>query len=139
MTLPEFLYRADSRTRLKIFAEIGEYLKRLHENGIYYADMQVRNILVTPSGRVYLIDFDKSSDFAGPLPRPSRRANLRRFWRSLAKYSERGGRLTESDRAAFLLAYAPDSKAYTEFYQHLHRALFLRRIFYRLGWLLNRS
>jgi tRNA A-37 threonylcarbamoyl transferase component Bud32 len=138
-TLPEFLQEADSKTRLMIFARVGEYLKKLHENGIYYTDMQVKNILVTRSGIPYFIDFDKSRESEGPLSDVLRSANLRRFWRSLAKYSERGGCLTESDRAAFLTAYAADSNAYGKFYQQLQRGLFRRRLFYRLGWLINRS
>jgi 3-deoxy-D-manno-octulosonic acid kinase len=138
-TLPEFLETAASRTRLMIFFKVGKYLQTLHENGIFYADMQVKNILVTASAVPYFIDFDKSQMFEGPLSVAHRRANLKRFLRSLEKFSERGGRLTESDRVAFLLAYASDSKSYSQLFSQLQGGLFWRRLFYRLGWLLNRS
>ncbi len=138
-TLPEFLWSAPSSTRLQIFFKLGTYLKKLHERGIFYTDMHVKNILVNAVGEPYLIDFDKSRNFAKSLSERLRRANLRRFLRSLEKYSSRGGYLTDSDRAAFLIAYAPDTKFYSRLYRQLQRGLFWLRIGYRCGWWLNRS
>ena len=139
LTLPEFLQSADRRTHLRLFFTIGSYLRKLHEHGIFYTDMHVKNILVTAAGDPRFIDFDKAREFAVPLSSRYRLANLKRFLRSLEKYSHRGGRLTESDRSAFLLAYAPDSLVYAELFQKLYQGRSWRRLFYRLGWLLNRS
>ena len=138
-TLPEFLRSAPGRTRLDIFFKLGKYLNELHEHGIFYTDMHVKNILLNSAGEPCLIDFDKSRNFEKPLSERLRLENLQRFMRSLEKYSCRGGRLTDSDRAAFLIAYAPDSKRYAKLFLRLQRGLFLRRFFYRLGWLINRS
>lgn len=137
--LPDFLRSAVSQTRLKIFFKLGKYLNKLHEHGIFYTDMHVKNILLNSVGEPCLIDFDKSKNFKKPLSERLRRINLQRFLRSLDKYSSRGGRLTDSDRAAFLLAYASDSRRYAKISQRLQRGLFWRRLIYRLGWLINRS
>ena len=138
-TLPEFLESAEAKTRLAIFFRIGDYLKKLHEHGIFYTDMHVKNILLTSAGEPCFIDFDKAKECPAPLPDRLRHKNLKRFLRSLEKYSSRGGRLTESDRAAFLLAYASDSQTYAKLFQKFGRALFWRSLVYRLGWLINRS
>ncbi len=138
-TLPDFLRAAASQTRLDIFFKLGKYLNKLHEHGIFYTDMHVKNILVNSAGEPCLIDFDKSRISERSLSERFRLVNLQRFQRSLEKYSSRGGRLTDSDRAAFLLAYAPDSKQYAKLCRRLQRGLFWRRFFYRLGWLINRS
>jgi 3-deoxy-D-manno-octulosonic acid kinase len=139
LTLPEFLESASGKIRLRIFFRLGGYLKKLHDNGIFYTDMHVKNILVTAAGEPWFIDFDKARELASPLSFRHRLANLKRFLRSLEKYRSRGGRLTESDQSAFLLAYAADSKSYAELFQKINRGLFWRRLVYRLGWLLNRS
>ncbi len=139
LTLPEFLESADSLTRLRLFFKIGSYLKKLHEHGIFYTDMHVKNILVSAAGEPWFIDFDKAGEFAAPLTFRSRLANLKRFRRSLEKYSHRGGRLTESDWSAFLMAYAPETRMYAALYRKLGRGRIRRRFFYRLGWLINRS
>jgi len=138
-TLPDFLRSASGEKRLNIFFKLGRYLSELHENGIFYTDMHVKNILVNSLGEPFLIDFDKSRNFENPLSEGFRLKNLRRFLRSLEKYCIRGGRLIDSDRAAFLLAYAPDSKCYAKFFRRLQRGLFIRCLFYRCGWLINRS
>jgi hypothetical protein len=101
--------------------------------------MHIKNILLNSVGEPFLIDFDKSRNFENPLSERFRIKNLRRFLRSLDKYSMRGGRLVDSDRAAFLLAYAPDSERYAKFFRRLQRGLFIRRLFSRCGWLINRS
>lgn len=138
-TLPDFLRSAPRQTRLEIFFKLGKYLRKLHEQGIFYTDMHVKNVLVNAAGEPYLIDFDKSRNLKKSLSERLRCANLWRFIRSLEKYSSRGGSLSDSDRAAFLIAYAPDSKYYSKLYRQLQRSLLWRRLFYRLGWWLNRS
>jgi len=139
LTLPEFLQTASGLTRLRIFFKLGGYLKKLHDYGIFYTDMHVKNILINEAGEPCLIDFDKAGESGASLSFHRRLANLKRFLRSLEKYRSRGGRLTESDRSAFLLAYAADSKVYADLFQKINRGRIRRMLLYRLGWLLNRS
>lgn len=62
---------------------IGSTIRRFHRAGIYHADLNAHNILLTPAGKTYLIDFDR-----GRKRRPAKRwqqANLQRLLRSLNK------------------------------------------------------
>ncbi len=137
--LPEFLEQVGAATRLRIAFEIGDYLRKLHEHGIFYTDLHVKNILVVPEGGIFFIDFDKAKQFRAPLSGFRRRANLYRFLRSVEKYSFRGGKLTDSDRSAFLIAYEPDPEEYSKLYRKLGFGLAWRGLFYKFGWWLNRS
>ena len=135
----EFLVKVKASDRLKIACEIGTYLRKLHEHGIFYTDMHIKNILVGSRGEVFFIDFDKSEQCKAPLSNYRRRINLYRFLRSIEKYCHRGGKWLEVDRAAFLIAYEPDFSKYTKLYQKLVFGLSWRRLFYKFGWWLNRS
>jgi tRNA A-37 threonylcarbamoyl transferase component Bud32 len=137
--LPEYLAGASPGRRRQLAAELGRRLRRLHDEGIFYADLQVRNLLVDDSGELYFIDFDKSTWSAGPLPAARRRANLYRFARSLEKYRRRGGKVSPLDRIIFLQAYEPDPESYRSLFNALARGLGWRSLFYQLGWRLNRS
>lgn len=62
---------------------IGAALRRFHDAGVEHADLNIRNILLDGTGRVFLVDFDR-----GRLTAPSdvrRRAMLNRLRRSLNK------------------------------------------------------
>ncbi len=63
-------------------ARVGALVARFHRAGVWHADLNAHNVLVT-EGALYLIDFDR-----GRLRRPARawrHANLRRLRRSLLK------------------------------------------------------
>jgi len=137
--LAEFMETAGAAGRLQISYDIGAGLRKLHEQGIFYTDLHVKNILVEPQGKVCFIDFDKAKQYNAPLSGRRRRANLYRFIRSVKKYLDRGGKLTDSDRAAFLIAYEPDPKKYDKLFRQLGLGLLWRHCFYRPGWWLNRS
>ena len=137
--LPEFLEQTGAVNRLRIVFEIGDCLRKLHEHGIFYTDMHVKNILVGPEGGIFFIDFDKAKQYQAPLSGFRRRVNLYRFLRSVEKYCYRGGKLTDADHSAFLIAYEPDPEEYSKLYRQLGFGLAWRRLFYKLGWWLNRS
>ncbi len=137
--LPEFLQQTESATRLKIAFEIGNCLRKLHEHGIFYTDLHVKNILIGPEGGSFFIDFDKAKKYQAPLSAFRRRINLYRWLRSVEKLCYRGGKLTDADRAAFLIAYEPDPAKCLKLHQQLGFGLTWRRLFYKLGWWLNRS
>ncbi|HWU75314.1 MAG TPA: 3-deoxy-D-manno-octulosonic acid kinase [Rhodanobacter sp.] len=83
---------ADARTLAECIAErqldgdlaaaVGVLIARFHRAGIWHADLNAHNVLVTPAG-LYLIDFDR-----GRQRTPAaawQRANLQRLHRSLCK------------------------------------------------------
>ena len=80
-----FAERLDFDRVLRI---VGESMAALHRQGVYHADLNLKNILIRAEGTdvaAYVIDFDKSKVFLGKLPAPLARKNLDRFERSVRK------------------------------------------------------
>lgn len=72
--------------------EIGQCIRRFHKAGVYHADLNAHNILLSaegslsgPNDAVWLIDFDKGE--IRPVSRDWQTANLERLRRSLDKLS----------------------------------------------------
>lgn len=85
--------------------EVGALVARFHREGVWHADLNAHNVLISPDG-LYLIDFDR-----GRLRAPAdgwRQANLQRLRRSLIKLGAAEGREEAFDRdvwAAVLRGY----------------------------------
>lgn len=43
--------------RVKLCKQIGEMIGRLHKRGIVHGDLTTSNMILTPSGKIYFIDF----------------------------------------------------------------------------------
>lgn len=85
--------------------KLAACIKRFHNNDIYHADLNARNILLTDLGEFYLIDFD-NSDFR--LDSKSwKQANLVRLKRSLLKFkrNDAGFNFFEKNWNDFLQGY----------------------------------
>ncbi|HIJ64821.1 MAG TPA: hypothetical protein HPP77_02635 [Candidatus Hydrogenedentes bacterium] len=67
-----------------LMTDLGRLVRRMHDLGVYHADLQVHNVLVGAAGDLYLIDFDKAKRFPA-LTAVQRAQNLFRFRRSLDK------------------------------------------------------
>jgi 3-deoxy-D-manno-octulosonic acid kinase len=66
----------------------AESVAEMHREGVYHADLNLKNILVQPDGTGlagYVIDFDKAKVFLGRLPAPLAARNLKRLERSVRK------------------------------------------------------
>ena len=63
--------------------KIGQTINKFHKNGIYHADLNANNILLTQQDQVFLVDFDKSEQ--RPVAARWQQANLQRLERSLHK------------------------------------------------------
>ena len=67
---------------------VAESIAALHREGVYHADLNLKNILLRAEGAnltAYIIDFDKAKVFLGRLPAPLARKNLARLKRSARK------------------------------------------------------
>ncbi|MEJ2067094.1 MAG: lipopolysaccharide kinase InaA family protein [Deltaproteobacteria bacterium] len=124
--------------RKAVIAKAGEAVKKMHQRGIYHADLHLKNFLVEgKSSKVYLIDFDKSKVF--PRLKPSKRMkNLKRLDRSAEKLTRYGLPLSKGDKSTFCRAYTsgdreirPYMKSYVQRYRWYQRL-------YRWGWWIAR-
>jgi tRNA A-37 threonylcarbamoyl transferase component Bud32 len=67
---------------------VAESIAALHREGVYHADLNLKNILVCAEGAdaaAYVIDLDKAKVFLGKLPKPLASKNLTRLERSVRK------------------------------------------------------
>ncbi len=85
--------------------KIGRCIKRFHQHDIYHADLNARNILLTKSLEIYLIDFDNSYIRTGS--DSWKMTNLSRLKRSLLKFKNNtdGFNFNENNWSALLDGY----------------------------------
>ena len=94
-------------------ARAGRAVARLHDAGVYHADLNLTNLLVGPvaSDDVVVVDFDRARVRDRPLGRRARRRNLARLARSLAKLDPGGALGGPALRRAFAAAYGAGAEA----------------------------
>ena len=104
--------RIDRPTRARLTERIGELLGRMHEAGLWHADLQPRNLLLetalleAPSRKDGLWILDLEGSTLGRLDEERRIANLARFGRALARRESRGlAFLRRTDVARFFRSY----------------------------------
>ena len=78
---------------------IAAAILKMHDAGVWHADLNAFNILLDDAGHVWLIDFDRGRvrDMAPRL----RNANLARLRRSLCKVSPAGGAFAQRIEDAY--------------------------------------
>lgn len=87
LPLPDFFRAARSRNEHKnVCIKAGIAIAQLHALGAKHADLNVRNILVSPPGEISVIDWDKGSiSTTGKTNSTSARRTLERLRRSIKK------------------------------------------------------
>lgn len=45
----------------EVWHKVGQTVRRLHEAGVYHADLNSHNLLLDKEGKVWVIDFDKGA------------------------------------------------------------------------------
>lgn len=135
----------DRRTLRALLAQAGRFVRRLHEAGLWHADLNPNNLLAIraslESGRAELLvlDLDRSELRAELGPR-ERAHNLRRLYRHVERREELHGRaLARTDHARFLCAYEPEREARRALWRAIARAHARHSLLHRLGWLLEGS
>lgn len=71
----------------KTWEAIGTMIRRFHRHHVDHADLNISNILLTASGQIHLIDFDKSR-FRSEHDHGWSQRNLSRLRRSLQKWKQ---------------------------------------------------
>src|SRR5262249_50103990 len=84
--------------------------RAVHDRGVLHPDLNLGNVLLRPragaSPEVFLIDFDRATFAAGPLPFVSRQAAVRRLERSCAKLTGAPGPLGPGSEDLWYAVYA---------------------------------
>jgi len=103
----------DGRERSTLAGRAGRTVSRLHHAGVYHADLNLTNLLVTPHAAddVVVVDFDRARMRDEPLGARPRRRNLARLARSLAKLDPNGALGGSELRRAFVAGYGPGAGA----------------------------
>ena len=97
--------------RAALAARAARAVARLHDAGVFHADLNLTNLLVGPgeADDVVVVDFDRARVRAGSLGARARRRNLARLGRSLAKLDPSGVLGGPELRRAFVAAYGGDA------------------------------
>jgi tRNA A-37 threonylcarbamoyl transferase component Bud32 len=136
-----YLDRQRGRTRRQeVIKQAAEAVRKMHQAGIYHADLHLKNFLVEEKKKevtVYLIDFDKSAIF--PHLPPSRRMNnLKRLDRSAEKLKRHGLPLTRRDKGVFCRAYAAADQEIRPLLRTFLKQYRWYNLLYRCGWWIAR-
>ena len=110
-TLADALMNAALEARL--WKKLGQTLKIFHEQGVFHADLNARNILLDKQEIFHLIDFDRG--YLRKADKTWQQATLSRLKRSLDKFSEKAKKdktsfcFHETDWQTLLQAYGTKS------------------------------
>ena len=99
---------AELAAKRSMLRELGRWLRRVHDLGVYHDDWSTKNILTVerPGGwQFYLLDLDSVV--------PLKRLTERRRVKNLGQLSDAPFGITRTDRMRFLVAYAGGDRART--------------------------
>lgn len=89
-------------TRRRALEQARVSIDRLHEGGLYHADLNFHNLFVSTGAaplQVVVLDLDKARLYPAPLSSARRRRNFRRLARSALKLIKAGVILTPAESA----------------------------------------
>jgi hypothetical protein len=95
VNLLDYFKAATHRDRMRTISGFVHLFCRLQALGVYHPDLHIGNVLVTSTGRLLLLDFDRAQ--RRPLTRKDRERMLWRLMRHISKM-ERLGRLKLDDK-----------------------------------------
>ena len=97
-----------SCAKAALLRQVARAIHRMHRQGIYHGDLNLKNILIRREGdalTIYIIDFDKAGFFPGGVPAVKARRNLARLRRSIAKLDPERRYLSRADWEALVGFY----------------------------------
>jgi tRNA A-37 threonylcarbamoyl transferase component Bud32 len=110
---------------------VADEMRRLHDAGIYHADLTMKNILVSGDD-VFIIDLDKAVLSVAPDERRAVR-NLARLNRSIVKLFDGRGPVTRTDKLRFLRRYLRGRERVRELSTLCGEGLWMHRLWWALG------
>lgn len=115
----------------EVIDRVADEMRRLHESGVYHADLTMKNILMSGTS-IYIIDLDKAT----LVPRRDGRLdmmNLARLNRSVVKLLGTRGAVSRTDKLRFLRRYLGGRDRIKELSQLCAQGLW----FHKLWWSLS--
>ncbi len=112
---------------------LADLVRRMHDSGLYHADLNLKNILVSrdDARRLFIIDWDKSTHARGLLGHEARQRNVLRLCRSAAKLRLRGIPVPARFADTFLEQYWQNPEDADACRRALRRVLKGRKFFWR--------
>jgi tRNA A-37 threonylcarbamoyl transferase component Bud32 len=121
----------------ELLERAGAAVRRLHDAGVPHPDLHPKNLLVTPEGRVLLLDLDRARPADGLLPDAERLANLVRLGRAVEKHRLKGLRAGRREALRFLVGYAGSLDAAGSWLERVRARLLRGRTWRALWWRLT--
>jgi tRNA A-37 threonylcarbamoyl transferase component Bud32 len=113
------LDRASLGKKRRAIASLGRLIAKMHEAGIYHADLHLKNILLSDAdGGLYVLDLD-AAKICEPLSDFRKHVNLLRLYRSAEKVNQRRRIITRTDLMRFLRSYAGEPQSARELAEQL--------------------
>ncbi|UAW99099.1 toluene tolerance protein [Halopseudomonas nanhaiensis] len=95
-TLRNLLDAAEENQQHELLSGLGTFIEQLHQGGVYFRSLHFGNIVITPEGRLGLIDISDMRCLNRPLPVGMRRRN----YEHLMRYSEDLEKLSDAVRVS---------------------------------------
>jgi len=126
---------SDPAFRRDLLKSAARVVRSLHDAGVYHRDLHVKNMLLAPEGKIFILDLDRAV-VLDRLSRRKRLANLVRLGRSVEK-TGLDSILTGRDTYMFFLEYLRSGKplkidrreAVSRYMRHVAR----HRLFWKMG------
>ncbi len=134
--LPAAPTREIMAEKREIIEAVGKAVRKMHDAGLYHADLQVKNIMVrrsTTGVEVFFVDLDKSV-IKDQISLKSRVRNLRRLNRSMMKMRLDPPPIDDDDRRRFLKAYRSGDTMLGEDLSALLRSCRRHAALHSLSW-----
>ena len=119
-----------------VFRALGEETRKMHDAGVWHADLHVKNVLLSGDG-VTIIDFDRARA-GSDVSRDDRVGNLLRFDRSVEKLGRSGVHVPSKDRMRFFHGYRKEAVSRRE-RADLRRRCERSLAMHSRGWTIFRS
>jgi hypothetical protein len=134
LDLLEFLKSAPRKKRLRAIQSLAGLLVQMGRLGVYHPDLHLQNVLVTKTGELMFLDFDKAC--REPVTKKQMESM---FWRlnRFAEKKEKVGEFAATAQEKTLFLRTTERLSGLCFIRDMAKQLESRRLSYKLGWLLE--
>ncbi|SDT95418.1 lipopolysaccharide kinase InaA family protein [Halopseudomonas salegens] len=99
-TLRQVLENATPSRQVEVMSQLGSFVSRLHDLGVYFRSLHMGNIILTPQGELGLIDISDMRCLGRPLSKWMRKRN----YQHLLRYAEDWEQVQPVAHASFMMS-----------------------------------